>query len=488
MDTDQGKLFVGGISWETTEEKLKDYFQAFGEVIEAVIMKDRATGRARGFGFVVFADPSVADVVVLDKHSIDGRLVEAKKAVPREEQQSVNRNNNGNGGGLSPSLVARTKKIFVGGLASTVTENDFRKYFEQFGVITDVVVMYDHGTQRPRGFGFITFDSEDAVDRVLQKTFHELNEKMVEVKRAIPKDLSASPVRNMGVGLGASPHRGSPYGAGYAQAFNPSPGSPYGFRMDSRYGSPLSSRGNYSPSYGAMGYGGNGNYSGITNGTYAAGVYGGGGLYSGASYGGGSSGGGGYGSIGPAFSGSNASSAYGSPSGRSVWGSGGASYGGASNSAVFSGSGGPSPSSYGGAGTWGSSQAPGNNNNSAYGNHRYGYGGGDGSFMSSVSASPAGQSSGYGNSVGAFGVSRTASGGPGSNSYFGDLYGSSGYGDSTWRATPADTLKAVRTGSGGLGSAVYGLNNSSSGNAEDLPTNNEVYGVSGRQPYKGVAA
>ncbi|CAN0903101.1 Heterogeneous nuclear ribonucleoprotein 1, partial [Linum grandiflorum] len=71
----------------------------------------------------------------------------------------------------------RTKKIFVGGLASTVTETDFKNYFEQYGNITDVVVMYDHNTQRPRGFGFITYDSEEAVDRVLHKTFHELTVK-----------------------------------------------------------------------------------------------------------------------------------------------------------------------------------------------------------------------------------------------------------------------------------------------------------------------
>lgn len=481
MDTDQGKLFIGGISWETTEEKLKEYFQVFGEVIEAVIMKDRATGRARGFGFVVFADPSVADMVVLNKHNIDGRLVEAKKAVPREEQQSVNRNNNGivSGGGLSPSSVARTKKIFVGGLASSVTESDFRTYFEQFGAITDVVVMYDYNTQRPRGFGFITFDSEDAVDRVLLKTFHELNDKTVEVKRAIPKDLSPSPSRHMGVGLGASPHRGSPY---YAQAFNSSPGSPYGFRMDSRFGSPLGSRGSYSPSYGALGYASSPNYGGFTNGTYGTGTYGGGGLYSGAGYGGGSTAGG-YGRMGAGF-GSNAAS-YGSPSGRSVWGNGLNGYGNVNSPAGLNGnSGGPNPSSYSGSGTWGASQALGSSN-PLYGNPRYGYGGGDGAFLSSISPSHAGQTSGYGNSGGAFGVSRTGSG-AGSNSYFGDFYGSPGYGDSTWRATPADTLKAVRTGSGALGSGVYGLD-SSNGSAEDVPNSNDVYNVSGTQPYKGVA-
>lgn len=75
MQSDNGKLFIGGISWDTSEERLKDYFSAYGEVVEAVIMKDRTTGRARGFGFIVFADRSVAERVITEKHNIDGRMV-----------------------------------------------------------------------------------------------------------------------------------------------------------------------------------------------------------------------------------------------------------------------------------------------------------------------------------------------------------------------------------------------------------------------------
>lgn len=75
MQSDLGKLFIGGISWETKEEGLREYFGNYGEVVEAVIMKDRNTGRARGFGFIVFADPAVAELVVMEKHMIDGRLV-----------------------------------------------------------------------------------------------------------------------------------------------------------------------------------------------------------------------------------------------------------------------------------------------------------------------------------------------------------------------------------------------------------------------------
>jgi len=75
MDSDQAKLFVGGISWETSEEKLKDYFGQYGDVLQVNIMRDKATGRPRGFGFVLFSDPSVVDAVLQDKHTIDGRPV-----------------------------------------------------------------------------------------------------------------------------------------------------------------------------------------------------------------------------------------------------------------------------------------------------------------------------------------------------------------------------------------------------------------------------
>ncbi|KAG2297177.1 hypothetical protein Bca52824_043846 [Brassica carinata] len=68
MESDLGKLFIGGISWDTDEEKLREYFSNYGDVVEAVIMRDRATGRARGFGFIVFADPSVAESHLGETH------------------------------------------------------------------------------------------------------------------------------------------------------------------------------------------------------------------------------------------------------------------------------------------------------------------------------------------------------------------------------------------------------------------------------------
>ncbi|KAF8117118.1 hypothetical protein N665_0012s0123 [Sinapis alba] len=241
MEMESGKLFIGGISWETTEDRLREYFQSFGEVLEAVIMKDRATGRARGFGFLVFSDPIVAERVVLLRHVIDGKLVEAKKAVPRDDHVVLNKSNTSLQGSPGP---ANSKKIFVGGLASSVTEAEFKKYFAQFGVITDVVVMYDHRTQRPRGFGFISFESEEAVDRVLQRTFHELNGKMVEVKLAVPKEMALNPIRNqMNVNSFGSGRISALLMNEYTQGFTPSPVSGYGVKPEVRYSPGLGNRG-----------------------------------------------------------------------------------------------------------------------------------------------------------------------------------------------------------------------------------------------------
>ncbi|KAE9599110.1 putative RNA recognition motif domain-containing protein [Lupinus albus] len=255
MEMDSGKLFVGGISWDTNEDRLRQYFQNFGDVVEAMIMKDRTTGRARGFGFIVFADPSVAEKVVLEKHVIDGRTVEAKKAIPRDDQSILNRTNNSSHGSPGPTpSPTRSKKIFVGGLASTITESDFKKYFDQFGTITDVVVMYDHSTQRPRGFGFITFSSEDGVEKVLQKTFHELHGKMVEVKRAVPKEFSPSPNRAQLGGYNYGLSRVSSFANGLVQGYNSSLVGGNGLRIDDRLSPGTVGRSGYpfmSPSYGS---------------------------------------------------------------------------------------------------------------------------------------------------------------------------------------------------------------------------------------------
>lgn len=83
-----------------------------------------------------------------------------------------------------------SKKIFVGGLPTDLTEEDFSEYFHPYGEISDCVVMYDRVTGAPRGFGFITFSDEASVDYVLRDYYkHKIKGKWVDCKRATPKVL-----------------------------------------------------------------------------------------------------------------------------------------------------------------------------------------------------------------------------------------------------------------------------------------------------------
>ena len=83
----------------------------------------------------------------------------------------------------NPKLVMRTKKIFVGGLSATTSLEDIKAYFEQFSKVKESMLAYN------RGFGFVTFDNEDVVDKICEIHFHKINGKMVESKKALPKEL-----------------------------------------------------------------------------------------------------------------------------------------------------------------------------------------------------------------------------------------------------------------------------------------------------------
>ncbi|KAI5580432.1 hypothetical protein BDE02_08G154200 [Populus trichocarpa] len=426
MDSDQGKLFIGGISWETSEEKLGEYFTQYGDVLQTVVMKDKTTGRPRGFGFVVFADPSVLDRVLQDTHTIDGRTVEAKRALSREEQQTNARAGNSNPArNTSSGGNIRTKKIFVGGLPPTLTDDGFRQYFEAFGLVTDVVIMYDQSTQRPRGFGFISFDSEDAVDRVLQRTFHDLNGKQVEVKRALPKE--------------ANPGGGGRSMGGSYQSYGASGGNTnsYDGRMDSsRYMQPQGTGGGFPP-YGSSGY----NAAGYGYGPASNGVgYGGYSSYTGAGAGYGGPAGAVYGNPNvpnPGY----ASGPPGAP--RSSWNSQGSSGYGAMGYGSAASWGASNAGAGSGPGSASAGQSPGGA--TGYGSQGYGYGsygGNDGSYVNPVGYGAVGGRSG--------GTSNTNAGGPGGaelqgsgggymGSGYGDANGNSGYGNASWRSEQPQT-------------------------------------------------
>jgi cold-inducible RNA-binding protein len=97
------KLFVGGLAWATTDESLQALFAQCGTIVSATVIKDKFTGRSKGFGFVEFSTPDEAQQAVqtLNGQTLDGRQIIVNEARPMEprDNRSAGGFRGGHGGG-----------------------------------------------------------------------------------------------------------------------------------------------------------------------------------------------------------------------------------------------------------------------------------------------------------------------------------------------------------------------------------------------------
>ncbi|KAK2087543.1 Heteroproteinous nuclear ribonucleoprotein A1 [Saguinus oedipus] len=132
------KLFIGGLSFETTNESLRSHFEQWGRLTDCVVIRDPNTKRSRGFGFVTYATVEEVDAAMSARpHKVDGRVVEPKRAVSIEESQR-------------PGAHLTVKTIFVGGIKEDTEEHHLRDYFEQCGKTEVIETMTDEAVARKR--------------------------------------------------------------------------------------------------------------------------------------------------------------------------------------------------------------------------------------------------------------------------------------------------------------------------------------------------
>ncbi|EDO36522.1 predicted protein, partial [Nematostella vectensis] len=178
----RAKLFVGGLNRETTNETLREYFEAYGELTDVVVICDSATKKSRGFGYVTFADYKVTRNVLKDKvengaHRIDGKEVEVKRAIPRDDNSATSHE--------------KTKKIFVGGLPEDATKEDIQEAIESLleeKVDKVDLIMKKEDETKHRGFAFVELNNEDQADELCCVKKIHVKGKMVEAKKATPRD------------------------------------------------------------------------------------------------------------------------------------------------------------------------------------------------------------------------------------------------------------------------------------------------------------
>jgi len=189
------KLFIGGLDSRTTDEGLKSHFEKYGEIVDVIVMKDPQTKRSRGFGFVAFSQSYMVDEAQKSRpHNIDGKDVDVKRAVPRDQVGKVDSN--------------KSKKLFIGGIKD-LSEDEIRDHFSHFGDIVKVAVPTDRETQKSRGFAFVEFQDYDAADKACLESRTTISNTEVDVKKSRDRD------GGRGGGRGGGSYGGGRGGGGY---------------------------------------------------------------------------------------------------------------------------------------------------------------------------------------------------------------------------------------------------------------------------------
>ena len=160
------KLFVRNLSSTVTEEQLRELFGQYGAIEVVQLPQHSDSGKPKGFAFITFEAAGAVDNVQRNRpHRLDGFMLETSRATPKEDL--------GN-----PEVEARSKKIFIGGLeedrrggghfglTDDVTDADLEDYFSSFGPVTRVDQKVWDDTGKKRGYGYVEFEDEDAVDKI----------------------------------------------------------------------------------------------------------------------------------------------------------------------------------------------------------------------------------------------------------------------------------------------------------------------------------
>lgn len=181
---EQTKIFVGGLSWDTTDEKLRNFFSKFGRVIDACVMKNPTTGRSKGFGFVSFEKAETVQKVLSsdpNELELDGRTIDPKCFDSKNAQKEKHE-----------AKLKEFPKVFLGGLPSNVNETLLKEIFSPYGRVIEVVIMYNQEKKSRgngfRGFGFLSFENEEPVDKLIALHHIDVLGKSVEIKKAEPRN------------------------------------------------------------------------------------------------------------------------------------------------------------------------------------------------------------------------------------------------------------------------------------------------------------
>ncbi|KAL3106243.1 hypothetical protein niasHT_013786 [Heterodera trifolii] len=183
------KIFIVGLSGQTTDDSLNKYFSKFGKVTKCGVVYDAKTKSSRGFGFVEFETQNQSSAVLsFDPHKIDGKVISVKPWVDKQKQKNkaVKKRTRANPQKRADTKAMTNKKGIVKDVKNN-NMNEMRGRKKEIVEVTKCGVVYDAKTKSSRGFGFVEFETQNQSSAVLSFDPHKIDGKVISVKPWVDK-------------------------------------------------------------------------------------------------------------------------------------------------------------------------------------------------------------------------------------------------------------------------------------------------------------
>lgn len=173
------------MSYEADESSIRKFFAACGEINAVRLPTYPDSGKPRGIAFIEFAQSTGADKALeLDGQEMLGRWLKISISDGQPSAQKEKKPFSTTPG----EKPAGCKTVFVGNLSWKATEDDLRATFDGCGTILNARIAWDHENDRSKGFGYVDFEEDDAVDEAVKKTGQMCADREVRVDFAAPRD------------------------------------------------------------------------------------------------------------------------------------------------------------------------------------------------------------------------------------------------------------------------------------------------------------
>ncbi|TYI32330.1 hypothetical protein ES332_A04G052300v1 [Gossypium tomentosum] len=174
QDPSQRKLFIRGLGWDTTTDGLRSLFSVYGELEEAVVILDKATGKSKGYGFVTFKHVDAALLALKEpSKKIDGRVTVTQLAAA------------GNSGTNTNPVDVHMRKIYVANVPYDMPADKLLGHFAQYGEIEEGPLGFDKQTGKSKGFALFVYKTAEGAQSALVEPVKNIDGRQLNCKLAI---------------------------------------------------------------------------------------------------------------------------------------------------------------------------------------------------------------------------------------------------------------------------------------------------------------